>query len=195
MNQRLQKRKQPLSVTAKQGLGLFLSFAIALIIVVKQSMAPALSQNSSLSAAGLQFHHATLSVENADQMSQWYADVLGFTIRDRFTLTRPDGRTIQIVRVEIPGLRVNISQFEGSVAPERTEERQGWRHLALQVENVDQTYQRLREKGVQFLGEPFTYDPPGYRVAFFQDLEGNIVELYQDQNSAVSKKSTLWFEA
>jgi catechol 2,3-dioxygenase-like lactoylglutathione lyase family enzyme len=128
----------------------------------------------------VQFHHVTLSVSDVDRVSQWYADVLGFQIRDRFTLTRPDNQKIQIVRVEIPGLQMNISQFPGSISPERSGDRQGWRHLALQVNDVDQSYQRLQKQGVQFLTEPFTYDPPGYRIVFFRDPEGNILELYQD---------------
>jgi catechol 2,3-dioxygenase-like lactoylglutathione lyase family enzyme len=120
------------------------------------------------------------SVNDLDRVSQWYADILGFTTRDRFTLTRPDGSKIQVARVEIPGLQMNISQFDGSTSPNRNGERQGWRHIALQVDSVDESYQRLRDRGVQFIGEPFTYNPPGYRIAFFRDPEGNILELYQD---------------
>ncbi|NJN58197.1 MAG: hypothetical protein HC879_12220 [Leptolyngbyaceae cyanobacterium SL_5_9] len=78
------------------------------------------------------------------------------------------------------GLQRNISEFEGSVSPNRTVDEQGWRHLAFQVDSVDQTYQRLQAEGVEFLTEPFTYDPPGYKIAFFGDPEGNILELYQD---------------
>lgn len=128
----------------------------------------------------LSLHHITLSVGDADRVSRWYADNLGFTIRDRFTLTRPDGRTIDVVRIEIPGLRMNISHFDSSVSPNRTTENQGWRHIAFEVDSVDQNYQQLRARGVEFIGEPFTYDPPGYRVAFFRDPEGNTLQLYQD---------------
>jgi catechol 2,3-dioxygenase-like lactoylglutathione lyase family enzyme len=130
--------------------------------------------------SSFQFHHITLSVNDVDLVSQWYVDNLGFTVSDRFTLTRPDGRKIDVARIEIPGLRMNVSRFDGSVPPERKNENQGWRHIALEVSNVDQTYQQLQAKGIQFIGEPFSYDPPGYRVAFFRDLEGNILELYQD---------------
>ncbi|NJL36809.1 MAG: VOC family protein [Leptolyngbyaceae cyanobacterium RM2_2_4] len=101
-------------------------------------------------------------------------------ISDRFTLTRPDGRQIDVARIEIPSLRMNISRFEGSVAPNRTGENQGWRHIVFEVDSVDQNYQRLQAQGVQFIGEPFTYDPPGYRIGFFRDPRGNILELYQD---------------
>jgi catechol 2,3-dioxygenase-like lactoylglutathione lyase family enzyme len=131
-------------------------------------------------APRFQLHHVTLSVSDADWVSQWYVDTLEFVERERFTLTRPNGSQIQVVRVEAPGLQMNISEFDGSVAPNRTVDEQGWRHLAFQVDNVDQTYQRLQAEGVEFLTEPFTYDPPGYRIAFFRDPEGNILELYQD---------------
>jgi catechol 2,3-dioxygenase-like lactoylglutathione lyase family enzyme len=162
-------------------LALIAALTVATSVFSQQDFAQAQrSEPAAVSASTFQLHHVTLSVRDVDQVSQWYVETLGFTISDRFTLTRPDGTTLQIARVEIPGLRMNIAQFEGSVAPERTEERQGWRHLAFQVDNVDQIYQRLREKGVELLGEPFTYDPPGYRVAFFQDPEGNIIELYQE---------------
>ncbi|MBD2068632.1 VOC family protein [Leptolyngbya sp. FACHB-671] len=127
-----------------------------------------------------QLHHVTRSVNDAERVSQWYVDTLGFTISDRFTLTRPNGSQVQVVRIETLGLQMNISEFDGSVAPDRTVDEQGWRHLAFQVDNVDQTYQHLQASGVQFLTEPFTYDPPGYRIAFFRDPEGNILELYQD---------------
>lgn len=128
----------------------------------------------------LQLHHVTLSANDVDLTSQWYVDYLGFSITDRFSLTRPDGRQIDVVRIARPGLQLNISKFPGSVPLDRSTENQGWRHLAFEVEDVDRTYQQLRSQGVQFITEPFTYDPPGYRVVFFRDPEGNILELYQE---------------
>lgn len=122
----------------------------------------------------------TLSTNDVDSTAQWYVDYLGFSITDRFSLTRPDGRQIDVIRIARPGLQLNISKFPGSVPPNRSTENQGWRHLAFEVEDVDRTYQQLRSHGVQFITEPFSYNPPGYRVVFFQDLEGNILELYQE---------------
>jgi hypothetical protein len=53
------------------------------------------AQAAPASVPSLQLHHVTLSVGDVEQISQWYADVLGFTIRDRFTLTRADSGQIQ----------------------------------------------------------------------------------------------------
>jgi catechol 2,3-dioxygenase-like lactoylglutathione lyase family enzyme len=167
------------------GLGIVLSFATLVVSVKQVALSTSVQIQNVLVQQQpqnpiIQLHHVTLSVSNAEQVSKWYSDVLGFKIRDRFTLTPPRGGKIQVVRVGIPGLQMNISQFKGSVSPNRQGERQGWRHLALQVASVDRSYQQLRAKGVQFLGEPFTYKLPGYRIAFFHDPEGNILELYQD---------------
>jgi catechol 2,3-dioxygenase-like lactoylglutathione lyase family enzyme len=160
-------------------LGLLLSLAIAVCIIAHQGKGRAQAPLSP-SASSVRLNHITLSVADSDRMSEWYMNTLGFKTINRFTLTRPNGGKIQVVRVAIPGLEMNISQFAGSVSPDRSGERQGWRHLALRVDNVDRTYQQLQARGISFLGEPFTYDPPGYRVAFFRDPEGNTLELYQD---------------
>jgi glyoxylase I family protein len=138
------------------------------------------AQGTPLSGLSLQLHHVTLSANDVDSTAQWYVDYLGFSVTDRVSLTRPDGRQIDVIRIAKPGLQLNISKFPGSVPPNRSTENQGWRHLAFEVEDVDRTYQQLRSQGVQFITEPFTYDPPGYRVVFFRDLEGNILELYQE---------------
>jgi catechol 2,3-dioxygenase-like lactoylglutathione lyase family enzyme len=138
------------------------------------------AQVSSSDTSSLQLHHVTLSANNVELVSQWYADYLSFTITDRFTLTRPDGRQIDVARIEIPGLRMNISKFPGSVSSDQSTENQGWRHIAFEVDDLDRTYQQLQSRGVQFITEPYTYDPPGYRVVFFRDVEGNILELYQE---------------
>lgn len=160
-----------------------LAFSFALILISMMGWfrsAEASAQSSPSSAPSLQFHHATLSVNDVDLMSQWYVDRLDFTITDRFTLTRPNGSQIEVARVEIPGLRLNLSKFPDSVPRDQRVETQGWRHIAFEVADLDRTYQQLRSQGIQFITEPYTYDPPGFRVVFFKDPEGNILELYQE---------------
>jgi catechol 2,3-dioxygenase-like lactoylglutathione lyase family enzyme len=182
------RRSRPKKVTVQHFLKklvwtkftLILSLTAIIIPVAGQNFVYAQRSESEIVDSAFQLHHVTLSVSDAEQVSQWYVDTLGFTVSDRFILTRPNGSQVQVVRVEIPGLQINISEFDGSVSPNRTVDEQGWRHLAFQVDSVDQTYQRLQAEGVEFVTEPFTYDPPGYRIAFFRDPEGNILELYQD---------------
>lgn len=44
-------------------------------------------------------------------------------------------------------------------------------------DNLDKEYMRLKDAGVEFLGEPQTIEAWGMRCAYFRDPEGNLFEL------------------
>jgi predicted enzyme related to lactoylglutathione lyase len=51
--------------------------------------------------------------------------------------------------------------------------------LNIEVENIDDTYQRLSDKGIKFVKEPFNYPTWNGRLAHFRDADGTLIELYQ----------------
>ena len=48
--------------------------------------------------------------------------------------------------------------------------------------DLDGDYQRLKEAGVQFLGEPQYIESWGMRCTYFRDPEGNLFELNDASN-------------
>ncbi len=44
-------------------------------------------------------------------------------------------------------------------------------------DDLEKDYKRLKEAGVQFLGEPQTIEDWGMRCTYFRDPEGNLFEL------------------
>lgn len=132
----------------------------------------------------LAFHHVTVSVENVDATAQWYVEKLGFTLERQFTLNNGE---VEIAWLRVPGMRLDLAQVKGSqrsaeqrtVPPEHMLV-QGWRHVVLTVDDIDEAYQTLTARGVEFIQEPRNYNPPGIRIAYFKDPEGNILELYSD---------------
>ena len=48
--------------------------------------------------------------------------------------------------------------------------------LGIPTDDVDKDYKRLKEAGVQFIGEPQTMEA-GWRMAYFRDTEGNLFEI------------------
>jgi len=52
--------------------------------------------------------------------------------------------------------------------------------IVLQVDNVDETYKRLVNNGVEFINEPKDIAGWGSRVAHFRDPENNLIELYRE---------------
>ncbi|GFZ98266.1 hypothetical protein GCM10008018_50610 [Paenibacillus marchantiophytorum] len=51
--------------------------------------------------------------------------------------------------------------------------------LNIEVEDLDATYARLREKDVQFVKEPHYNAQWKGQFAYFRDLDGTLIELYQ----------------
>ncbi|UAL54730.1 VOC family protein [Metabacillus dongyingensis] len=51
--------------------------------------------------------------------------------------------------------------------------------LQFQVEDVDKTYNRFREKEIEFVNEPHDRKEWGARVAHFRDPDDNLVEIYK----------------
>ncbi|GCE29319.1 hypothetical protein KDA_48030 [Dictyobacter alpinus] len=51
--------------------------------------------------------------------------------------------------------------------------------LQFEVDEVDHTFDMLRNKGIHFITHPTDITEWGSRVAHFRDPDGNVIELYQ----------------
>lgn len=121
------------------------------------------------------FEHVALIVDDYDEAIRFFAGALGFElVEDSPALTSRDGRPKRWVVVRPPGARTGLllakadgereqravgGQFAGRVG------------LFLRVDDFQASYNRLREAGVDFVGEP--RDEPYGRVAVFLDVAGN----------------------
>jgi len=119
--------------------------------------------------------HFALIVEDYDEAIKFFVGVLGFDlVEDSPALTTRAGRPKRWVVVRPPGARTGLllaradgerevravgDQFAGRVG------------LFLRVEDFQGSYDRLREAGVEFVGEPRA-EPYGH-VAVFLDVAGN----------------------
>lgn len=119
--------------------------------------------------------HAALIVDDYDDAIRFFVEALGFElVEDSPALTTRDGRPKRWVVVRPPGARTGLllaradgerevravgDQFAGRVG------------LFLRVEDFQGSYDRMREAGVEFVGEP--RDEPYGRVVVFLDVAGN----------------------
>lgn len=110
--------------------------------------------------------HTAIASPDPAALAQWYCDHLGFHINFRydvfFFVKAPNGSMLEII------------PSEGERGSNKLKD-PGIRHLAIAVDDFDQAYQEIKNKGVQMLGEP--YENQGNRLAFFTDLDGNILHL------------------
>jgi catechol 2,3-dioxygenase-like lactoylglutathione lyase family enzyme len=119
--------------------------------------------------------HVRLLVDDFDACSRFYRDVLGFKPD---VLTQPARYAefeVGVTRLALYD-RATMEHIVGA-HPDTGNSRD---HvlLGIEVANVDETYEALRAKGVEFAVGP-TDRPDWYlRTAHFRDPEGNLIELY-----------------
>ena len=113
--------------------------------------------------------HTALASPDPKRLAQWYVDHLGFRINfeydGNFFVRAPNGTMLEI----IPSLGPAASPAEMRTP--------GIRHLAIAVDNFDESLAELRRLNVHFLGEP--YSNQGNRLVFFADADGNFLHLIE----------------
>jgi catechol 2,3-dioxygenase-like lactoylglutathione lyase family enzyme len=116
-----------------------------------------------------------LIVDDYDEAIRFFVDALGFElVEDSPVLTTNDGRPKRWVVVRPPGATAALllAQADGERQAQAVGDQFAGRvGLFLRVDDFDASYARMREAGVEFVGEP-RQEPYG-RVAVFVDVAGN----------------------
>jgi catechol 2,3-dioxygenase-like lactoylglutathione lyase family enzyme len=130
----------------------------------------------------LKVHHVTISAGNLDSMKNWYVRVLNcHVIRER-----TDSVT-KYVRLGLNGFFIDILQIRGSyrqpsqdLSVENHMKAQGYRHLVLEPENLEQAHALLKKKGIVFFNDEHLDRRDIAHNVFFKDPEGNVIELHTE---------------
>ena len=118
--------------------------------------------------------HTAIASPDIASLAEWYVDVLGFEV---------NYRSANAIFVKAKnGTMIELIHSEGD-RPMQTLKTPGVRHLALTVSDFEAALSRLREKNVNFLGEP--QESKGNRTVFFTDPEGNILHLLRRETPLV----------
>ena len=116
----------------------------------------------------LGLEHTAIASPNPRRLAEWYVEHLGFRINFEY-----DGN--YFVRA-LNGTLLEIIPSQGTMAPAALKD-PGIRHLAIAVDDFDTSYEHLKRRGTNFLGEP--YENQGNRLVFFTDADGNFLHLIQ----------------
>ncbi|WP_099608522.1 VOC family protein [Vibrio coralliilyticus] len=123
-------------------------------------------------------HHVAIICSDYPVSKQFYTEVLGLKV---LAENYREARSSYKLDLALPdGSQVELFSFPG--APERPSfpEAQGLRHLAFEVDSVEDVKSYLESKGIEV--EPVRIDEfTGKAFTFFQDPDGLPLEIYQAQ--------------
>ena len=122
--------------------------------------------------------HVSINVSDLGRSIDFYCNRLGFRVSR--TIDTPE---LNIVFVQLGASSMELIARKDKPAATRTVPRTdgvGLAHVALRVNNIDEVFSQLREKGVEFSSPPHDASG-GPRIAFFSDPDGVILELIQWQ--------------
>jgi catechol 2,3-dioxygenase-like lactoylglutathione lyase family enzyme len=119
--------------------------------------------------------HTALIVDDYDEAIRFFVDVLGFDlVEDSPALTTRDGRPKRWVVVRPPGTMTGLllAKADGEREMDAVGDQFAGRvGLFLRVDDFTGSYDRMREAGVEFVGEP--RNEPYGQIAVFLDVAGN----------------------
>jgi catechol 2,3-dioxygenase-like lactoylglutathione lyase family enzyme len=116
--------------------------------------------------------HIGLAAPEPQALKDWYERVLGARVVFAMPQTPP------AYLLQLGGMLIEIYPAESSLDSTSNNRLAGWRHLALNVDSLDEARNRLASLGVT-LEEPIKPAGGGGRVLFFKDPAGNLLHLVE----------------
>jgi methylmalonyl-CoA epimerase len=133
-------------------------------------------QGGAVPDAVIRFDHVAVTVKDIERSIGFYRDLLGFEVVGQLLL-RDD--TFKIVYLRSGGACIELFEFRDNDAQTAVgvpDQVGGFKHVALQTDDVDAVAAKLKAAGTVFTVEPKDA-AGGVRLAFFRDPDGNLLEL------------------
>jgi glyoxylase I family protein len=144
-------------------------------------------------------HHVAIGVQDFDKALEFYRDLLGFEIVQTSTFARDNplaDRAIGLPEVaarmamlKAPNAFIELWQYTHPVPEDRRGRPcdYGYVHFALQVDDIESEYRRLKAGGMTFVDEPVDFGPAS--AIYGRDPFGNVIELYEIREDRIAQLS------
>lgn len=137
------------------------------------------------------FRHVAISVADIDAQRRFYGLAFGLTV-EQARLDLAEGTMQMVILESADGLELELVQRKGSV-PHRSDgleqatARQGYFAMALEVTDLDHTFEHVIASGATAISRPAAASRPSVRFAYVQDPEGNMIELLESSPDSLSE--------
>jgi len=136
--------------------------------------------------------HVGISVRNLDESVKFYTEVLG--MEEGLRVTHKGERVSRVVAVEDAEVdvcyvtkgqhRLELIEYKNKDQAKlntvyKSQDDPGLVHIAFIVDDVEATYQKIKNLGYEFNSPPMVTRENGPKIAFFRGPDNVIIELYQ----------------
>ena len=123
--------------------------------------------------------HVEIVTDRLEETAAFYTGVLGFKVRMRDRIERSGlGVPIELVYLDLGGTTVELISYKGAtVDPAPQNEHLGYRMIALEVDDMQQAADYLKQKGIDIVWGPRVRET--YARAEIRDPNGYHIELRQ----------------
>ncbi len=122
------------------------------------------------------FDHIGITVKDLVKSTGFYTKVLDFEEGKKFEYPE---RGLIIQFLNAGGVQLELFGHSGEVSEaEKKPLQAGVAHIALEVENLNETYEKLKARGIKFEREP-RVAMMGQKIVFLTDPDGNRLELVE----------------
>lgn len=132
-------------------------------------------------------HHVGVTVTDLDRVVEFYQDVLGLVLLDRFDVSGEafseavgvEGATGTFAHLEGGGARIELVEYdpEARGSPASGLNQPGASHVGLEVDDLEAFYAELPDD-VPTISEPQTTES-GTSILFVRDPESNLIEVLE----------------
>ncbi|AZI26298.1 VOC family protein [Pedobacter sp. G11] len=121
-------------------------------------------------------HHVAIICSDYEKSKDFYVNKLGFTVLGEFY--RAERKSYKLDLAVNGTYQIELFSFENPPARPSRPEAQGLRHLAFEVNDIEEEINRLNHQGI--VTEPIRVDEfTGKKFTFFADPDGLPLELYE----------------
>ncbi|MFQ6076676.1 MAG: VOC family protein [Candidatus Bathyarchaeia archaeon] len=120
--------------------------------------------------------HVAIMCKDLERSVEYYTQTLGFSI-----MYRTETPSLNIAFLEKGEAKLELMGVKEGVAtvPSPLKETDiGVKHIAFLVDDVDEAYEELKKRGVDFTSEPIATRGT-HKIVFFNDPDGNVLQLTQ----------------
>lgn len=142
-------------------------------------------------------HHVAIGVSDFDKALKFYTEGLGFEVvqTSEFDGVEDVDRAIglkdakaRMAMLKAPNAHIELWQYEN---PEPKDLRSrpcdyGYPHFALQVDDIEAEYERLKGHGMEFVGEVVHFGDTSSAI-YGRDPCGNIIEIYEIKSPDIAQ--------